>query len=466
MKILLLKPISNVYYVIQPNLGLGYLAAIMQEKIHEVQILDSGKENLTWEKFSGIVKQGKFDIIGVQMFTHEVLSVKKHINIIKKVSPESTIIVGGAHISGDPVGTMNFMNVLDFGFVGEAEIGMEKFLTLSKKDYKNANLLKKIPNLVWRDKNEVVINKRECYDELDLIKFPAWHLMKPSTYPVAPHGNFCKRFPIAPLVISRGCPFQCTFCAGKSVTGSRLRYRTLNNVMSEIMLLYNKYNVREIHIEDDNFTLKREYVEKFCKEIIRNKLNIAFALPNGVRLDTLDKSLLELMEKAGFYSIGVGIESGSDRILKLMKKSLSKEKIKEKIDLIKKHTAINITGFFLLGYPGETEEEIKETIEFAKSLRIDKAGFMCIMPLPGSELWDLYIKKVGGNIPWENFFYYRIVQGLSDIPAETLRKLQREAIRQFYFRPNIIFGLIRQIKTYSQIKVLARRFSSAFLTKI
>ena len=465
MKILLLKPISDVYYVIQPNLGLGYLASIMEEKHHEVQILDSGKESLTWKKFSDIVKQGRFDIIGIQMFTHEVLSVKKHIEIIKKVSPETMIIVGGAHVSGDPVGTMDFMKDLDFGFVGEAEIGMEKFFELKKKDYKNADLLKKIPNLVWRNNDKVEINKKECHEQLDLIKFPAWHLMKPSEYPVAPHGNFCKKSPVAPMIISRGCPFQCTFCAGKAVTGPRLRYRSLGNVIKELMILYDKYKVREIHIEDDNFTMKRDYVEAFCNEIINRKLDLAFALPNGVRLDTLDKELLELMEKAGFYSMGVGIESGSNRILKLMKKSLSKEKVREKIELIKKYTHIDITGFFLMGYPSETEEEIKETIEFAKSLNIDKASFMFLMPLPGSELWNLYTQKMGHDIPWENFFYYRIVPGLATVSAEKLRKLQRRAMRQFYLRPKIMLGLAKEIKTYSQVKIIAKRFTNIFLKK-
>ena len=122
---------------------------------------------------------------------------------------------------------------------------------------------------------------------------------------------------------------------------------------------------------------------KFCKKIIGLGLDIVFALPNGIRLDTLDEDLLKLMERAGFYSVAVGIESGSNRVLKLMQKNLSKETIKEKTDLIKKCTAMTVTGFFMIGYPGETESEILETIDFAKSLNIDKASFMFVMPLPG-----------------------------------------------------------------------------------
>jgi len=461
MKILLLKPISDVYYVIQPNLGLGYLATIMLENGYQVSILDSGKENLTWDKFRKKIQKEKYDIIGMQMFTHEIPSIQKHAEIIKKYLPEAVIFVGGAHISGVPIETMGLLKDVDFGFIGEAEIGVEKFIKLDKKDYINPEALKEIPGLVWRQNNKIIVNPRAHFSELDKIKFPAWDLMPPSSYPVAPHGSFCKKTPVAPIITTRGCPFQCTFCAGRTMAGSILRSRSVENIVDEIILLNRKYNVKEFHIEDDNFTFKRDFVVEFCTKIIELGLDIIFALPNGIRLDTLDEGLLRLMERAGFYSLAVGIESGSNRVLKLMQKNLSREIIKEKIDLIKKCTKMTVTGFFMMGYPGESESEILETIDFAKSLNIDKASFMFVMPLPGSKLWDMYKEKT--EINWENFFYYRIVEGLSDIPTQRLKKLQRRAMREFYFRPRIIRGLLGEIKTYSQFKILIKRFLNIFL---
>ena len=129
-----------------------------------------------------------------------------------------------------------------------------------------------------------------------------------------------------------------------------MRYRSITNVIAEIKLLYDSYGVRELHIEDNNFTLNKEYVVNFCQAMIDLKLNLALALPNGVRLDTLDEAVVKLMARAGFYAMAVGIESGNDRILKLMKKKLSTDLIREKIKLIKKHTKINLTGLFLIGY--------------------------------------------------------------------------------------------------------------------
>jgi radical SAM superfamily enzyme YgiQ (UPF0313 family) len=186
------------------------------------------------------------------------------------------------------------------------------------------------------------------------------------------------------------------------------------------------------------------------------------ALPNGVRLDSLHEEMLNLMERAGFYSMAVGIESGSDRVRKLMKKHLDSATIEDKINLIKRTTKIQLTGFFLIGYPGETESEAIATIEFAKSLPIDKASFLYVMPLPGSELHEYYLQRNRTGKHLENFCYYRIVEGLSDIPTEKLRKLHQRAMWEFHCRPKIILGALNQIRTFNQCKILLRRMMDIF----
>lgn len=461
MNILLVKPISDNYYVIQPNIGLGILASIMIRNNHTVRILDSGKEKLKWDDFEIIIKEEKFDIIGFQMFSHEVPSVKKHIDLIAEHSSHSTVLLGGPHVSSEPKDTMKLLSNVDFGFVAEAEIGIEQFIKLERRDYKNFELLSKIKNLIWRQDDRIIINHTEAVQNLDELDYPAWDIMAPDTYPTLPHGSFCKTPPVAPIIISRGCPFQCTFCAGHLITGRRMRYRSVENVMNEIYSLYQKYGVREFHIEDDNFTINSAYVIRFCRIVIESELNIAFALPNGIRLDTLDEEVLTLMGKAGFYSMAIGIESGSDKILRLMKKRLSTTIIEEKINLIKNYTNIKLTGFFLIGYPGETETDILKTISFSKSIKIDKASFMFVMPLPGSELWDKY-KQKNEAVDWKSFFYYRIVPNLSIISEKKLRKYQRRAIVNFYLRARIIFGIIKEIRTFSQFLIIIRRILNIF----
>jgi len=237
----------------------------------------------------------------------------------------------------------------------------------------------------------------------------------------------------------------------------------VENVIREIIILYDRYGVREFHIEDDNFTWKREYVITFCRKIIELGLDLSFALPNGIRLDSLDREVLTLMEEAGFYSIAVGIESGGDRILALMKKSLTRAVIREKIELIRGCTDMRVSGFFLIGYPGETEDEIRGTISFARELPLDLASFLITMPLPGSPLWDDYKKQDYQKINWEDFIPSRVVPGVSDIPPESLKKLQRRATLRFYLRPKIIARILGQIKRPNQYGIIVRRLFDLLL---
>ncbi len=459
-KILLMKPINDIYYVVSPSLGLGYLASYLIKDGHDVDIIDSGKEKLTYDQFQYKIMEKKYDIIGFSMFTHEMNSVKEHSKIIKEYSKDSIIIVGGSQPSGDSYGTMDFLRDVDFGFSGECELALSEFASKDLADLKIEEVIVGIPNLIWRSETGIVVNNIKKIDNLNELLFPSWELINPKEYPISPHGTFTKNFPVAPIITSRGCPYQCTFCAGFTITGRRFRQRSVDNVMKEIEFLYNEYGVREFHIEDDNFTLKNDFVIKLCERIIGKELNISLACPNGIRLDTLTRELLQNMEQAGFYSVAVGIESGSNKILKSMKKFLDVDKIKEKIDLIKEHTNIKITGFFLIGSPGETEEDILDTIKFAKELDIDKASFAFTMPLPATEIWKGW-RKEKNTTDYDSFFYYKIVP-LSGISEERLIKLYKKAILSFYMRPKIIFGLLSEIKTFNQTKILCKRVLNIF----
>lgn len=462
MKVLLLKPINDVYYIVQPSLGLGYVASIVLRHGHDVRLLHAGKENLTWERFEREVADWQPDIVGIQMLSSDYLSTMKHLKIVRRVAPGALTLVGGAHISGDPNGVMAAMPELDLGFVGEAEQGLDAFLDLPREAWKDPRALAQIPNLVWRGDGRTVVNVRTRIKDLTEIPFPAWQLMKPADYPVAPHGNFCKKVPVAPIITSRGCPFPCTFCAGHNVTSRQVRLRTPEHVMAEIEMLYNDYGVREIHVEDEVFTLHKEYAADICNRIIASKMDLALSLPNGVRLDSLDEEILRLLERAGFYSMGVGVESGSDRVLGLMRKHMSTGEIRRQVDLIKRVTNIHLTGFFILGYPTETVEEIEQTIQFARSLKLDKANFMFLSPLPGSEVWEQYCHAHSEQIDWGNTFSYRITQGLTDIPPQVMRRLHRRAVRKFYLRPHIILDMLSQIKSREQLVYLMRRVKGIF----
>lgn len=459
MKIVLINPI-NRSYVVMPSLGLGYLASELLKDKNEVKILNCLKEDMTFNSFESFVRGEHFDIYAFQMFSYDFSSVKKHLDIIKSLNPSAITIVGGAHPSGDPHGVLKSLDKANFGFYGEAEIGFRKLVQNLMSGDRNGNL-DGVPGLIWRKDDRIIVNRREFVTDLDSLDFPAWELQRPDEYPRAPHGAFAKNFPTAPIIITRSCPFQCTFCAGKSISGNVLRKRSIDNAIAEIKYLHERFNVKEIHIEDECFTIHKSLVMEFCDKLIKSKTGVTWGLPSGIRLDSIDRDLLKTMEAAGCYSVAVGIEFGSQRILNLAKKSLTLELIREKVALLNE-TKIKTTGFFMLGFPGETKKEIQSTIDLALELDLDRAQFNNFMPLPGSELWDDLEKKgLLSNVDFDKFFVHNVACVPEGMKESDMKTFQRKAYISFYLRPKIIMKLLKEITSLAHLKHLFSRFIDA-----
>ena len=458
MKILLMLPI-NRSYVIMPSLGLGYVGAILRKEGHDVKMIHCLKEKFTFVDFEKYINENDFDIIGIQMFTFDVSPVKTHLDIIKRLKPNTITVLGGYHPSGDPEGVLKSFPKADFAFVSEVEIAFPEFLKQLQKKKPNFT---EVPNLIWRKNDKIIVNPIKIVEHLDTIPFPAWDLMDPRTYPKSPHGGFFKSFPTAPIIITRGCPMLCTFCAGKSITTKHIRKRSADNVIGEIKFLKNNFGVNDFLIEDENFTLHSNLVMEFCDKLLKEDLKITWSCPSGVRLDTLNEEMLSMMEKSGCHSLSVGVEFGSQRIHDLTKKNLTLEIIKEKVSLFKKFN-IRTTGFFMFGIPGETKEEMIETIKFAKSLDINRAQFNNFMPLPGSFLYSELLKKGVKSIDFDHFFVHDVGYIPEGMSRKQMKDIQRRAYLEFYLRPKIILGLLKDITSFEQFLLLIRRFFDALV---
>lgn len=456
MKILLATPI-NRSYVVMPSLGIGYLAAVARNAGHHVSVLNCQKESMTFKRFEQFIADNHFDLIGFQIFSYDLNPLKRHLEIIKQVRPETILIGGGAHPSSDPFGTMAYLPLLDYAFKGEAETG---FPLLLARLQSSGPPLHDIPGLVFRDEVTIKVNSPGHVIDLDSLPLPAWEILEPETYPEAPHGAFTRQFPTAPVMFTRGCPGRCTFCAGRSITGNIIRKRSLENIMSELRLLKSR-GIREFHIEDENFTAHRQLVMEFCQRLQQENVQMSWSLPSGVRLDGLDREMLETMAAAGCYSLALGIEFGTQRILDLTRKNLSLAMVREKLSLFK-GLGIKTTGFFLLNIPGETLEEMRETIEFSLELPLDRAQYNNFMPLPGSNLWtQLQQEGMLNNLNWDSFFVHDVAYCQDGIKPADIKKLQRTAYLRFYLRPRIILGLIAEIRSWRQLTYLLRRFVDA-----
>ncbi len=454
MKVLLVKPYNKSDHI-QPSLGLGYLAAAVR-KGYEVKILDCIKERITPDKLENVIKSFKPDVFGLQCYTFDLNFVDHALRAVKARDKGIITVVGGPHPSAAAVDMMNrFGGELDYSFAGEAEVGLARLLSSIESGEKEFD---SIPGLVWRKNGTVRSNPKSVLEDLDSIAMPAWDLIGPENYPESQHGAFFKQFPIAPIMITRGCPFQCTFCAGGVIAGKSVRRRSIDNVLKELTYLNKEHGIREFHVVDDNFTMDMAYAKEFLRRLKILNLGMTWAVPNGVRMDALDEELLALMKETGLYIISLGIESGSDRVLKDMKKHLTLSKIRECVGMINK-AGIDVSGFFILGFPGETVESIKDTIKFSRELKLVRANFFTYLPFPGSESYEkLKSANELDGIDWDHFYFMNASYTPKGLTRKQLKNLQRFAFAKFYLKPGIILYNLKSIQSLRHLAFLIGRF--------
>jgi len=454
MKVLLIKP-NNLADHIQPSLGLGYLATQIR-KDHDVVIYDCIKENTPLEKTNDIIRLHDPDLIGIQCYTFDTPKVFRMIKLIKESFPDKITVVGGAHISSIPQEAFKqFQPYADYAFNSESEVGFPKFLAAleqGKKEFPG------IEGLIWKNKKgEVIANAPVFVANLDDLGFPAWDLMPPETYPESQHGAFYEKFPIAPIMTTRGCPYLCTFCAAPQMSGRKLRHHSVEYIQKQILMLYDR-GVREFHIVDDNFTFDLNFSKDILHGIIDLKLDISLATPNGVRMDRLDDEILDLMKEAGQYLVTVAVESGSDRILKKMKKATTVAKIRKDVARIQK-SGLPLAAFFILGFPGETREEMLQTIRLSKELGLIRANFFTYLPLPGTESYnDLVTSGEIDKVDWNNFLFMTAPYVPEGMTRKELLSLKKMAFLSFHLNPRILFFNLMSIKSFRHFQFLLRRF--------
>ena len=453
--ILLVVPISHTHYVMPP-IGLGYLAAALRRGgFDEVVILDCVKEGLSFNGFRGFLERIKPRIVGFQIFSYDFDSVVKSIEIVKQLNHETKVLIGGAHVSATSALALEEIKQADYGFVGEGEIGLPMLAGRLLRDEQIP--LENIPGLIWSENSSIRENARTGVEDLDSLGFQPWDLMPPASYPDNPQGGFYKRFPIAPISTTRGCPYLCTFCGSGVNMGHKLRFRSIDHVLDEMVMLRNDYGVGEFHIIDDMFNFYKERVFGFCQGIKDRKLDINYTFPNGLRLNQLDMEMLKIMKDTGAYAFTVGIESGSQRILDSMKKGLTLELIEEKVNLINS-AGLEPSGFFIIGYPDETVDDINATINFAKRLRLKRAHFSNFLPLPGTEVTRKLIERGEIRRPdWGTLFYSKVPYAPKGITKKQLKRLQRRAFLEFYLRPRILLKLLSEIKSLRHLKMILIR---------
>ncbi|NLP04788.1 B12-binding domain-containing radical SAM protein [Candidatus Fermentibacteria bacterium] len=412
-----------------PPVGLLYLGAVLEAEGHRVVLLDAARTGRRGAALRSDVEAASPDVLMVSAFTSDIEVLSGELTGITGALPSgSRIWLGGAHASCAGAAALEDLPQVEAVFTGEGERTVLEALRHLDGGPRPSR------GVIYRDDPRDV--EPGFVDDLSTLPLPAWHLAPPALYRGLPNGVVLKRTPYAPIITTRGCPCRCTFCAGFRITGRKVRHRPMKQVWDEIELLHREYGVREIHIEDDNFTIDREYAAEFCREAIGRRLPVLFSTPNGVRLDTIDDELARLMKQAGWYVVHCGIESGSDRVLESVRKGTTTGLVREKVALLRR-AGLPAAGYFILGLPGETEEDIGMTLRFSRSIGLAWAQFAAFLPIPGSEAGDAWLSAHDTEQRrWRSFHNTVCPAPPEGMTVARLKQLQRRAFLGFYLRPS------------------------------
>jgi anaerobic magnesium-protoporphyrin IX monomethyl ester cyclase len=457
MKILLINPpIEQTFGSIMPKkleegldflppLGLLYVAAaIEKEAIHRVQVIDAQIERLDVEALQAEIKKREPDAIGITAMTFTLLDVIATIKAAKKINPKIKIILSGPHAIIFPEETMMIKEV-DFLVLGEGEKVIGRLLSNINKPEE----LKKIKGLAFRDRKKIIsTGQADFIENLDELPFPARRL--------TPYKNYSSvvsaRRPVTTMFSSRGCPYRCLFCDRPQV-GKTFRARSAKSVADE-MEECQKLGIKEIFIYDDTFAVDRQRVLDICAQIKTRGITIAWDI--RTRVNTVDEEILRALKDAGCQRIHYGVEAGTQKILNVLQKGITLEQIKQAFTLTKK-VGIQTAGYFMIGSPTETKQDILQTINFMKQLNPDYAQVAITTPFPATDLYKLaQAEGVIRGDPWREFakkptsdFIPPIWE--KELSRQELLELLKKAYRSFYFRPSFIIKKIAALKSSEEL---------------
>lgn len=386
MKVLLVNPSeASQEGFSNPPLGLAYLAGELEHFRIETKISDGylvGKEGILKE-----VLDYAPDLVGITCYTPGRMNVIDIARSIKQEHPNILIVLGGPHPTIQWEQLLSTYPEVDICVLGEGE---QTIVEIAKN-----KPLDQINGIAWRKNGQVVKNpQRSYFDNLDLISFPAWHLLELNKYPPRGKGIIngvdLSKEPRIPVIFSRGCTASCSFCSTWWIWKGH-RCRTARNMTDELEMLNKTYGIKHFVFEDDAFSANIQSAKSLCHEIINRGLNVVWYATT--RVDAIDEELLSLMKQAGCYALSYGIETGSQHLLDLMGKKATVQQAKEAM-IATKRVGIQSIALLIIGNRGETKETINETVDFLNQVNPDDVGFVGgLWIFPGTILYQIAKKE-------------------------------------------------------------------------
>jgi len=428
-----------------PPLGLSYMAAVLEQNDIEVKIFDCPVCEMDHEKLKSELDSFQPTIVGIGAMTPIIESALKSANVSKQVCPDAKVVMGGPHATFADKQIISDEKDVDIIVRGEGE---ETLLELAKQS-PEMQKIGDIKGITFRKDNQVVRSvDRPFIQNLDALPFPAYKYIQMKRYRIT-------GMKLLPIISSRGCPFQCSFCVASQMFGAKYRARSSKNVLDELEWLKNEYDAEGIAFQDDTLTFDKKRALEICDGMIERKLKLPWGCSS--RADVVTKEVLAKMAKAGCDEICFGVESGCQRIRDSLKKKVTTEQCENAIKWAKE-AGIFVTVSVILGYPGETKETLRESLEFVRQVEPDDVWLCHATPYLGTELRAL-VESNGWKMS-EDWKLYNTMNPIFEdplLPAKEIAEMRKTFYNKFYGPKYIMRQAVKgYVKGNMYSKIMAR----------
>jgi anaerobic magnesium-protoporphyrin IX monomethyl ester cyclase len=447
MKVALIRPpeVHKYWNETRPSLSISYIAAYLEHHGIEVKIFDANFHLWTPHETVEKVEDFKPDLIGLTSMTHEISMAHKIASLLKSSLPAAPAVIGGCHVTALPRETLEEFENFAYGIYGEGE---QTMLSLVRCLQQGAlEKLSEINGIIYRSSAGIAINppqKRLSSEELDKLPYPAFHQYYSHNKALAGKHDYYV------IISSRGCPYNCAFCM--QVLGRQVRRRSPENVVAEIEYAIDHYSAHTVYFLDEILLFNDQLTFDTLSLMIKHDLPKRIRWRGLTRINFVNEKLISKAKEAGCFALEVGIESGSNEVLKRINKQITTEQAVEAVRIIKK-AGIEVDANFILGHPHETIESVKTTIDFAAKLNPTSVAVGIMTPYPGTKIYQMALQGEGGyrllTKDWSKYDKYggKALE-LEGLPLHELERWQRRALLYFYLKNFRFLDLLNFIIKY------------------
>jgi anaerobic magnesium-protoporphyrin IX monomethyl ester cyclase len=437
--IILINPGKNFFDIMYPQVGFRYLAAHLKKNNISVDVIDLAFFKYDVNEILEKIRTLQPKAVGISVLSQAYYEIRRYIKKIKEDLPDPPVIIcGGIHVTLFPRDVLEQNKEIDYIVVSEGEDTLVELMN----NMDNPRALAGIDNIGYRMDDDVIINNiRTAKKEINEITMPDWDILPPSVYgdvfskSVYPFHK--KRLEGASMIASRGCPYKCTFCATPHIA-SKFRKRHYESVAAEMEILSKKYNVKTIAFLDDAFNIDINNAKMILREILRRNIDIQLEFPLGFRHEMIDAELAELMARCNTKIVSIGIESGVEKTLEKINKRLNIDKLIKNVGILRKYE-VPVLGYFILGFPWETAEDVEENINFSFKVGCHFVNYSPFMVIPGSEIFYELIereKKSYKDMMWSHPTLGIDIYTESELSIKTVRQSVLRAVYEFHNKPD------------------------------